>query len=71
VLALTAEGRTNTAIATRRFLTPRTVETHISSIMNKLNLTATADDHRRVLAVLAFLDNRDKDPDLSHPPAGR
>jgi DNA-binding NarL/FixJ family response regulator len=53
VLALMAEGRTNVGIARRFHLTPRTVETHITNILAKLNLTSTTDeDHRRVLAVL-------------------
>lgn len=63
VLALMAEGRTNVGIASRLFLTERTVETHISSIMQKLRLDATPDDHRRVLAVLAFLDGRRRSTD--------
>lgn len=55
VLALMAEGRTNVAIARRLWLTPRTVETHVSNIMAKLGLANGDGDHRRVLAVLAFL----------------
>lgn len=55
VLALMAEGRTNGGIAKRLWLTDRTVETHVSSIMNKLDLRESADEHRRVLAVLAWL----------------
>jgi DNA-binding NarL/FixJ family response regulator len=55
VLELMAEGRSNRAIAQRLWLTTRTVETHISSIMTKLGLANAADDHRRVLAVLAYL----------------
>lgn len=58
VLALMAEGRTNTAIAGRLWLTERTVETHVSSIMTKLGLTADSHDHRRVLAVLTYLEGR-------------
>ena len=55
VLGLMAEGRTNTAIARAMVVTPGAVEKHISNIFNKLDLPATDDDHRRVLAVLAFL----------------
>ena len=56
VLALMAEGRTNVGIARRLWLTERTVETHVSNIMTKLGVTASEEDHRRVLAVLAYLD---------------
>jgi DNA-binding NarL/FixJ family response regulator len=55
VLALMAEGRTNLGIARRLWLTDRTVETHVSSIMAKLGLADGDEDHRRVLAVLAWL----------------
>jgi DNA-binding NarL/FixJ family response regulator len=58
VLAMMAEGRTNVGIARRLWLTARTVETHVSSIMAKLGLAATDEDHRRVLAVLAYLGQR-------------
>jgi len=57
VLALMAEGRTNLGIARRLWLTDRTVETHIASILSKLGLGAGEEDHRRVLAVLAFLNH--------------
>jgi DNA-binding NarL/FixJ family response regulator/class 3 adenylate cyclase len=53
VLELMAEGRSNQAIADRLFVTLRAVEKHVTSIFVKLDLPATTDDHRRVLAVLA------------------
>jgi DNA-binding NarL/FixJ family response regulator len=56
VLAAMAEGRTNVGIARRLWLTERTVETHIGSIMAKLGLAADEETHRRVQAVLLFLD---------------
>jgi DNA-binding NarL/FixJ family response regulator len=55
VLSLMAEGRSNQAIGQRLFLTERTVETHVRTIFIKLDLEPTADDNRRVLAVLAYL----------------
>lgn len=55
VLSLMAEGRTNAAIANALVVTPGAVEKHISNVFSKLDLPATNDDHRRVLAVLTFL----------------
>jgi DNA-binding NarL/FixJ family response regulator len=55
VLRLMAEGRSNQRIGEHLFLSPRTVESHVASIFAKLELQPTADDHRRVLAVLTFL----------------
>jgi DNA-binding NarL/FixJ family response regulator len=55
VLSLMAEGRSNHAIQERLFVSSRTVETHVRNILMKLGLNETPDDHRRVLAVLAFL----------------
>ena len=56
VLELMAEGRSNQAIGERLFITPRAVEKHVTSIFGKLGLPAAAEDHRRVLAVLAYLN---------------
>jgi DNA-binding NarL/FixJ family response regulator len=55
VLALMAEGRSNRAIAAQLFIGDKTVETHVASILSKLGLEETPDDHRRVLAVLSWL----------------
>jgi DNA-binding NarL/FixJ family response regulator len=57
VLTLMAEGRTNLAIATDLVITERAVEKHVTSIFSKLRLPASADDHRRVLAVRAYLQS--------------
>jgi len=57
VLELMAEGRTNAAIGRRLFISPRAVEKHVTSIFTKLRLPAAPEDHRRVLAVLRFLDS--------------
>ena len=55
VLALMAEGRSNRAIAETLVISERAVEKHVTSIFAKLNLPPAAEDHRRVLAVLAYL----------------
>jgi DNA-binding NarL/FixJ family response regulator len=58
VLAQMAEGRSNAGIAHRLWVTEGTVEKHVRSILTKLTLPETADDHRRVLAVLTYLEAR-------------
>jgi DNA-binding NarL/FixJ family response regulator len=58
VLALMAEGRSNAGIARQLWVTEGTVEKHVHSILMKLRLPGTEDDHRRVLAVVAYLDTR-------------
>jgi DNA-binding NarL/FixJ family response regulator len=58
VLALMAEGRSNAGIARRLWVTEGTVEKHVRAILTKLGLAETDDDHRRVLAVLTFLEAR-------------
>jgi DNA-binding NarL/FixJ family response regulator len=58
VLSLMAEGRSNSGIARTLVVTEGTVEKHVHSILSKLNLLETPDDHRRVLAVLTFLESR-------------
>ncbi|MDA0164778.1 response regulator transcription factor [Solirubrobacter ginsenosidimutans] len=55
VLSEMAEGRSNQAIAARMFLSDRAVERHVTAIFSKLELTATPENHRRVLAVLTYL----------------
>jgi DNA-binding NarL/FixJ family response regulator len=58
VLMLMAEGRSNAGIARRLWVTEGTVEKHVRSILTKLNLPETGDDHRRVLAVITYLEAR-------------
>ena len=58
VLALMAEGRSNGAIAAELVVTPRAVEKHVKSIFQKLRLAQADTDHRRVLAVLRYLEAR-------------
>jgi DNA-binding NarL/FixJ family response regulator len=55
VLQQMAEGRSNRAIGERLFLSPKTVEAHVSSIFSKLGIEDTTDDNRRVLSVLTWL----------------
>jgi DNA-binding NarL/FixJ family response regulator len=55
VLALMAEGRSNSAMANALTVSERAIEKHVTAILSKLNLRPAAEDHRRVLAVLAFL----------------
>lgn len=58
VLALMAQGRSNLAIAQQLVLSEKTIETHVGHIFAKLNIEATGQDHRRVLAVLTALGSR-------------
>ncbi|GAA1579491.1 response regulator transcription factor [Kribbella sancticallisti] len=58
VLALMAEGRSNAGIARRLWVTEGTVEKHVRHILTKLDLPETDDDHRRVLAVVTYLESR-------------
>ena len=58
VLALMAEGRSNAGIARSLWVTEGTVEKHVRSILTKLNLPDTDEDHRRVRAVITFLEAR-------------
>jgi DNA-binding NarL/FixJ family response regulator len=58
VLALMAEGRSNAGIARELWVTEGTVENHVHSILRKLRLPETSEDHRRVLAVITFLEAR-------------
>jgi len=56
VLALMAEGRSNAGIAERLFLSERAVVKHVSHVYDELGIPPAADDHRRVLAVVRYLD---------------
>lgn len=59
VLSLMAEGRSNIAIAAQLAVSPKTLEAHIRQILQKLNLPESTQDHRRVLAVLKYLQTTD------------
>jgi DNA-binding NarL/FixJ family response regulator len=61
VLALMAEGRSNRGIGSQLFIDGKTVESHIASILTKLDLPPAGDDHRRVLAVLTWLRGASQD----------
>lgn len=67
ILALMAAGRTNSAICEVVSLSPKTVETHVRAIFNKLGLRAAPDDHRRVLAVLRYVHSADGAGSASAP----
>jgi DNA-binding NarL/FixJ family response regulator len=58
VLSLVAEGRSNAGVARRLWITEGTIEKHVHSVLTKLGLPETDDDHRRVLAVLTYLEGR-------------
>jgi DNA-binding NarL/FixJ family response regulator len=58
VLGLMAEGRSNRAICARLYISPKTLESHVNNIFLKLGLLPAGDDHRRVLAVLAYLGSQ-------------
>jgi DNA-binding NarL/FixJ family response regulator len=68
VLGLMAEGRTNAGIARRLWVTEGTVENHVHSILTKLRLQETDEDHRRVLAVLTFLRRSPRNSDRLEAP---
>ena len=57
MLALMAEGKTNRAIAKTLYMSERAVERHVTAIFTKLQLPVTDEDHRRVLAVLAYVED--------------
>jgi DNA-binding NarL/FixJ family response regulator len=68
VLALMAEGQSNNGIAEELVVTGRAIEKHVTSIFSKLGLSATDEGHRRVLAVLTYLDKRQPGESPQRPP---
>lgn len=70
VLALMAEGRSNRAVSEQLFLSGKTIESHVASIFTKLGLQPTADDHRRVLAVMTYLRRGAADTPADPKPLG-
>ncbi len=70
VLELMAQGRSNAAIAAALVITDRAVEKHVTSIFTKLGLPPTEDDHRRVLAVLRYLESSTDPPPGAAAPSG-
>lgn len=64
VLSLVAQGRTNSGIARTLYLSERTVETHVAHAIAKLGILPDDDDHRRVLAVLAYLRAATRHPEV-------
>ena len=71
VLALMAEGRSNRAIGERLFLSPKTVEAHVSAIFSKLGIESAGDDNRRVLSVLTWLRSAGRDTADARDDAGQ
>lgn len=70
ILALMAEGLSNSALCERLFLSPKTIERHISSIFAKLDLPPSNDEHRRVAAVLRYLRGERPDSEVGGPADG-